>query len=283
MTINEALTKAAEKITRRDARLLLAAVMRQNQAFLIAHDKDFLTAAEQEKFAACVVRRAAGEPLQYIVGKQEFYNLEFEVNRDVLIPRPETEILVETAIEILEKQKNHNFCDIGTGTGCIAIAILKNLPAASAVAVDVSRKALKVAAGNARKHFVADRLILEKSDVFSAFDSKPSDFSLIVSNPPYVSETDSQFLPREVKDFEPHTALFSGADGLDVIKKLLCNAPQHLIKGGYLLFEIGYGQSETIIKLIDKNIWNLIKIRADLQKIPRVVVLQLKADKSFQK
>lgn len=282
-TIARSLLEAAEILqnnqvadARREAKLLLAFVLRQNQTYLIAHDDAVLSDEQRAQFFDLIARRANGEPTQYIVGRQEFYNLDFVVNPNVLIPRPETEILVEAALEILSPQSNQFFCDIGTGSGAIAVAIAKNLPDARGVAVDISPPALAVAKQNALLNQVENQLQFVESNVFDAFRIPHSAFRIILSNPPYVSSNDKPTLQREVVNYEPHNALFAGVDGFDVIKKLLSDAPQFLIENGFLLFEIGFGQGERIVDLIDKNTWKLIEIRRDLQNIERVVVLQKK-------
>ena len=287
-TIAQALRQAAANLqtdnpanARRDANLLLAFVLEKNLTYLIARDDDTLDDQTIRRFEQFVKRRAAGEPLQYILGRQEFFGLEFEVNENVLIPRPETELLVETALEILRDQELPTFCDVGTGSGCIAIAVAKNVENAGAVALDVSPNALQVARRNAERNNVTNQIQFLESDVFSVFNDSPftihrSPFSLVVSNPPYIPNADLPILQREVRQHEPHNALFAGADGLDVIRRLLTEAPAFLEKNGFLLFEIGFGQSGQIESLADKNVWKLREIRRDLQNIGRVVVLQKK-------
>lgn len=289
MTIAVALRQAARILptsvsidARRDARLLLGFVLDKDLSFLIARDEEQLTTAQQKRFFELIKRRTHGEPLQYILGKQEFYKLDFEVNQSVLIPRPETELLVEAALEILRKKQSPAFCDVGTGSGCISIAILKNAPQANCVALDISTAALEVAERNAARHNVQDRIEFVESNVFDSFQNpkfkiQNPKFSLIVSNPPYIPQTDELTLQREVRDYEPHKALFSGVDGLGVIRRLLADAEKFLAAdNGFLLFEIGFGQSEEIKFLIDENIWRLDKIIPDFQAIPRVVVLEKK-------
>ena len=284
-TIARALLEAAEILqnnqvndARREAKLLLMFVLRQNQTYLIAHDDEFLSDEQRARFFALIKRRADGEPAQYIIGSQEFYGLDFAVNPNVLIPRPETEILVAAALEIMQPQTDQFFCDIGTGSGAIAVAIAKNLPNSKGVAVDISPQALSVARQNAINNQVEAQLKFIESNVFSnpSLTIHNSQFTIILSNPPYISSGDAPDLQREVRDFEPHNALFAGADGFDVIKKLLTDAPQFLIENGFLLFEIGFGQAARIVELIDENVWKVIEIRPDLQSIERVVVLQKK-------
>jgi release factor glutamine methyltransferase len=257
---------------RMEAGSLLAHVLGRDRTFIIAHAQDPLTDEQMGSFRGFVGRRAQGEPLQYLTGRREFFKLEFEVTPDVLIPRPETEIIVETARELLRDEAQPLIADIGAGSGCIAISLLNELRAARAVATDISPAALRVARRNAERHGVNDRLTLQESDCFSALEPA-GQFSLIASNPPYVSDNQRNAMPREVL-YEPAAALFAGPDGLAVIRRLLRDAPLFLQRDGYLVFEIGFGQHEAVKNLIDRDVWKLLEIREDLQHIPRTVVLQ---------
>ena len=268
------LAEAAVTEPRREAGSLLAHVLGRDRSFIIAHADDPLTAEQREALQNLVERRTVGEPLQYIIAQQEFFKLGFEVTPDVLIPRPETELIVETALELLQNDPGPYFADIGTGSGCIAISMLNELPAARAIATDISRAALRVARRNAERHRVTDRLVLLESDGLSALDVNES-FSLIASNPPYVSEDEVKSVQREVS-YEPRAALAAGSDGLSVIRRLVREAPPFLRPGGYFVFEIGFGQSDAVERLVDQSAWKLVEIREDLQGIPRTFVLQKK-------
>ena len=257
---------------RREAGSLLAHVLGRDRSFIVAHADDFLTAEQSKALQGLVERRAGGEPVQYITAHQEFFKLDFEVTPDVLIPRPETELIVETALELLKDDPAPVFADIGTGSGCIGISLLRELHGARAIATDISPAALSVAQRNAERHGVADRLDLLESDCFSALDANAS-FTLIASNPPYVSEDELKTVPREVR-YEPRAALAAGSDGLSVIRRLLSEAPPFLRPGGYFVFEIGFGQREAVEQLVDRRVWKLLEIREDLQSIPRTFVLQ---------
>lgn len=301
-TIERALHDAADSFRssaiadpRREAATLLAATIERDRAYLFAHSDDALVPAALALFRERVARRKAGEPLQYITGHQEFYGLDFEVSPAVLIPRPETELIVETALELLgARSERHEdarqgdgsrrvegaqhaplICDVGTGSGCIAISVLHERREARAVAVDISADALAVAARNAARHSVNERITLVESDLFAALDPSMT-FDLIVSNPPYVAERDLADLQREVREHEPRRALTPGGDGLSVIRRLLADAPNFLAPCGHLVFEIGYDQSESVRQLIDPRVWTLTDVRRDLQGIPRTVVLELK-------
>ncbi len=269
---SNALRKAGVPEARREAGSLLAFVLDRDRTFILSHAEDPISDEQVTLYSEFVNSRAQGEPAQYITGRQEFYGLEFEVTPDVLIPRPETELLIETALKLIDGGSSVSLCDVGTGSGCIAITLLKNLPLAEAVALEISPAALAIATRNASRHGVTGRIELVLSDCFAALDSQS--FDLIVSNPPYVAEGAVATLQREVRDFEPRVALTAGADGLDVIRRLVGDAPQFLKRGGHLLFEIGFDQHAAVGKLIDSSIWELLDIHQDLQGIPRTVALR---------
>ncbi|HEY0544009.1 MAG TPA: peptide chain release factor N(5)-glutamine methyltransferase [Pyrinomonadaceae bacterium] len=281
-TIAQALVEAAQMLrragiaeARRDAGVMLAHLIGRDQPFLIAHAERELGAAEVARYRAAVERRAAGEPLQYITGHQEFFNLDFTVTPDVLIPRPDTELLVETALELADaNDERQAVCDVGTGTGCIIISILHERQQMRGVATDISQAALKVAARNAAQHGVASRLSLVATDCFEALSQSGVKFGLIVSNPPYVTEAAMPHLQREVREHEPRVALTPGGDGLSVIRRLLSESPNFLDAGGHLLMEIGYDQHEAVREMIDAQVWTLLDIHKDIQGIPRTVALR---------
>lgn len=258
---------------RREASSLLSFVLGKDRTFLISHAEDPVDDDSLGQLREFVERRATGEPLQYITGIQDFFGREFRVTPDVLIPRPETELLVEAALEVLGRDKPF-ICDVGTGSGCIAVTLLCEVRDARAVAVDKSSAALEVAKLNAVRQSVEDRAVFLVSDCFNALDPNEYQFDLIVSNPPYVSEAALAGLQREVRDHEPLVALSPGPDGLSVIRRLLSDAPAYLKTNGHLLMEIGFDQGETVQGLIDPTVWSLLEVRPDLQSIPRIVVLQ---------
>jgi release factor glutamine methyltransferase len=258
---------------RREAGSLLSFVLGKNRTFLISHAEDAIDDDSLNRLREFVERRAAGEPLQYLTGAQDFYGREFRVSPDVLIPRPETELLVEAALEVC-KAKDALICDVGTGSGCIAITLLCETPDARAVAVDKSAAALEIAKLNAAQHSVSERAAFVVSDCFDALDRNEYKFDLVVSNPPYVSEAALAGLQREVRDHEPLLALSPGPDGLSVIRRLLTEAPAYLKRNGHMLMEIGFDQGEAVRGLVDDAVWSLSEVRPDLQCIPRIVVLQ---------
>lgn len=274
--INEgarALDAAGIGEARKEAASLMSCALEADRAFVIAHAGDELDELRLQTFRSLITRRARREPLQYLTGHQEFFNLDFEVTPDVLIPRPETEIIVEAALNVCRNLQVPLIADIGTGSGCIVISLLHELGEARALATDLSLNALRVAQRNAKRHRVHDRLTLVQADGFAPARAGHQ-FSLIVSNPPYVTEDEFANLQPEVRDYEPRAALVSGADGLSHLRLLLRDAPTHLLRGGYFIFEIGFGQRDLVDRLIDQELWNVIEVRKDLQGIPRTFVLQ---------
>lgn len=269
------LEKAGVPEARREAGSLLAFLLGKDRTFLIAHAEDPLASEMLTRFRERVERRAGGEPLQYITGVQDFFGREFCVTPDVLIPRPETELLVEAAIEVSGgRDASISLCDIGTGSGCIAVTLLCEMEKARAVAIDKSAAALEIAKINSRHHAVEDRTEFGVSDCFNALDSRLYQFDLVASNPPYVSASMLSGLQREVRDHEPLVALSPGSDGLSVIRRLIHETPHFLKPKGHLLMEIGFDQGEAVTELVKETPWQLLEIRPDLQGIPRIVVLR---------
>jgi release factor glutamine methyltransferase len=258
---------------RREANSLLALALKKNKTFLIAHPEYELSGEEEQRFQDFLSRRASREPLQYIAGKQEFFGLDFEVNRNVLIPRPETELIVELAIEILQTKKNSMFCEVGIGSGCIAVSILHRIETARAIGLDVSHKALQIAARNAATHKVSNRLELKISDVFEVLENEK--FDLIVSNPPYIPSREIENLQAEVRDFEPIVALTDGNEGLSIIEKIIVESPKFLNEASFLLLEIGFGQADAAREMFAPKIWKTVDILPDLQDIPRTIKAQI--------
>lgn len=224
-----------------EAELLLAHLLHQPRAYLWAHPEAALTPQQAADYAAWVQRRAAGEPLPYITGQIEFFGLTFAVTPDVLIPRPETETLVETALDWLKAHPDAVAVDVGTGSGCIAVALTVHAPSLRLYATDISPAALQVARANAERHNVAERITFLEGDLLTPL---PEPLDLILSNPPYVADDEWDALPLSVQQ-EPRLALLSGADGLDAIRRLLAQAPTRLNPGGLLLVEIGERQGEA--------------------------------------
>ena len=277
MTLRQALTIAAQQLAasehlrvnaHRDAELLLLHTLQIPRITLIAYPNRELTTEEEILYESKLARRLKNEPIQYITGQQEFYGLPFKVTPAVLIPRPETEHLVEAVLACLPQDRSLRIADIGTGSGAIAIALAVHLPQARITAIDISPKAFDIARSNAKANSVVDRISFLQSDLLAAVvDEAP--FDAIVSNPPYIPEIDGPTLHPEVRDHEPHTALFSGTEGLDIYRRLIPQAHALLRPGGLIALEIGHGQREALKILL--NAWHDIRFIEDLQQIPRVV------------
>jgi release factor glutamine methyltransferase len=259
---------------RRESGSLLAHAIGRDRTFVVTHADEPLEAAVVESFRKLIERRAAGEPSQYLTGHQEFFKLDFEVTPDVLIPRPETELVVEIALELLKGNLDPFIADIGTGSGCIAISLLHELRDAHGIATDISAPALCVAQRNADRHGVTNRLIVIESDCFAKVNADRL-FSLIAANPPYIRDDEMGTLQCEV-GYEPRPALAGGPDGLDIVRRLLREAAPFLEKDGNLVFEIGFGQNALVEQLINREVWELTEMRPDLQGIARTVVLRKK-------
>lgn len=277
--IAETLRNAAEILRengivepRREVVSLLAFALGKDKTFLIAHDDYEISFEDNAKFQSFLSRRASREPLQYITGVQEFYRLDFFVTPDVLIPRPETELIVENAVEILREIENPRFCEVGAGSGCISVSILHESKTAAAMGLDISPRALEIARKNAEANGVSARFQLRHSNVFAALDNlKLEKFDLIVSNPPYIPFGDLSGLEPEVRDFEPQIALTDGGGGLSIIEKIIAESPGYLKPDGFLLLEIGYKQAAEVSRMFAPEIWRNVEILPDLQGIPRTV------------
>jgi release factor glutamine methyltransferase len=262
---------------RRDAEaLLLLALQRRlpdvNRAWLIAHQDDTVAPEAVSGLRAMLDRRIAGEPMQYISGEAEFRGLPFLVNRHVLIPRPETEHLVEKVVALAANFRGPRILDVGTGSGAIAISLAHECPAAVVTATDISRSALDLARQNAARLGFANRIRFLEGDLLTPVAGES--FDIVVSNPPYVPERDRAGLSVEVRDYEPAQALFAGEDGLAVFRLLIPAAFAALAPGGFLAMEIGFGQEFAIAALLAASRFTQIEFTADLQGIPRVASAQ---------
>jgi release factor glutamine methyltransferase len=244
------------------------------RSFIIAHPEYQPDAASASRYREYVARRAGGEPFHYIKGAKEFYGLDFIVSPAVLIPRPETEMLVDRAMGLLSALTRPRFCEVGVGSGCISIAILAHVPEARAVGLEVSAQAIDIARANADANGVSARFDLRRSDIFASLRDDER-FDLIVSNPPYIPAADLAGLQREVRDHEPRIALTDGADGLSIIRRLVDDAPRFLDPGGSLMFEFGMGQAEEVQAMFSPKLWRPAAVENDVQGIPRMVVADL--------
>jgi release factor glutamine methyltransferase len=268
------------------AELLLMHVLGRDRAWIYTHPEDALEPAAVDRYFALVTRRAAGEPTQYLTGKQEFWGLEFEVTPAVLIPRPETEHVVEVALERLGARGIKinmttglpspplEIADVGTGSGCIAVALAHELPHAEVVATDISAQALEVARRNASRHGLGDRVLFLQTDLLaSVYRANP--FDLIVSNPPYVARNESHQLPAEVREHEPTSALFGGPTGAEIYPRLVEQAASLLRHKGILVLELGYNSLDHVRPLLyGQPAWVNVSVTNDLAGIPRVIAAE---------
>lgn len=254
--------------TRLEALILLQACLNVNHAWLLTHESDTLDPNKHAEFQALLDRRLLGEPIAYILGKREFYGLEFRTTSATLIPRPDTETLVEAALEQIPLDKPCGVLDLGTGTGAIAIAIAKNRPLAEVTAVDASAAALAVAQENVQ-NLKASNVKCVLSNWFNALPSQT--FDVIVSNPPYIAEADPHLDQGDLR-FEPEGALVAGTDGLDCIRLIIKQAPQHLEPQGWVMLEHGYDQAEKVAGLMKAAGFGTISSVADLSGVVRVTL-----------
>jgi release factor glutamine methyltransferase len=257
---------------RLNAELLLMFALNCERSYLYAHPERALTAEEQSRFDEVIRERARGCPTQYITGHQEFCGLDLLVSPAVLIPRPETEHLVETVLELVKEYRfdgpgKLRMVDVGTGSGCIALSVASELPHIEIHACDISEEALEIARVNAARLTLGDKVLFRKSDLLSLYANQQFDF--VVSNPPYVGENEADKVQRQVREFEPKIAVFSGKEGMDIYRRLIPQAHNALRPGGWFVTEIGYSEEEKVRNLLAG--WADIQVTADLQGIPRVV------------
>jgi release factor glutamine methyltransferase len=276
------------------AELLLMHALGRDRTWLYTHPEYRLDRSTADAYLRLVARRAAGEPTQYLTGKQEFWDLEFEVTPAVLIPRPETEHVIEVALERLGKRgikinmktgtpsPTLRIADVGTGSGCLAVALAHELPHAEIVATDISAPALEVARRNAARHRVSGRIRFLQANLLESLlhesqikSHEPQFFDLMVSNPPYVAGNEAAALPIEVRNHEPHAALFGGPTGIEIYAQLIQQAGELLYPGGILVLELGYGSADAVRKMFHvEHRWANIGITNDLAGIPRVIAAE---------
>ena len=301
MQLKQALASAVERLDtadvgspRMNAEVLLMFVLGVNRAYLYAHPERELTVDEAARYEDVLAQRATGMPSQYITGHQEFWGLDFVVSPAVLIPRPETEHLVEAVLELARGIAHSKVVDVGTGSGCVALALAHELKDAEIYAVDVSAEALEIARANAARLQLEHRVrflqcnvlgpVLKPSaTVVPSEGSSPSrgtslsegnifrDFDFVVSNPPYVAFSEADKVQKSVFEYEPRMAVFAGEDGLDVIRLLIEQAHDALKPGGWLALEIGFSMRDVVVNLLSPTMWDDIRVLPDLQGIPRVI------------
>jgi release factor glutamine methyltransferase len=265
-TLADTISKLGSAEATLEARILLQQVLNVNHAWLIAHADDTLTPEQYAAFDALLQRRLNGEPIAHILGEREFFGLPLKVTADTLIPRPDTETLVEQALQTIPEQAVCQVLDLGTGTGAIALAIAKYRPQATVTAVDASKAALAVATENAN-NLGLNNVSFQYSDWFSQLQVQR--FDMIVSNPPYIAENDPHLSQGDVR-FEPKSALTSGADGLDDIRHIVSHAAHYLKPNGWLLLEHGYDQAQAVAELLTQANFTHIGHALDLAGIQRV-------------
>jgi len=287
VTIIEAIHNAANRMSaagitnaRLDAEVLLAHIIKKDRVRLITHRDEVLDDKEQRDFAEAIQRRTRREPLQYIIGNQEFWGLEFIVTPDVLIPRPETEFIIEAALKIVQdRNRPVRIIDLCTGSGCIAVSLAKELAAARVIATDASEKALDVARENSRRHGVSERIRFLPGDLFVPLEELDlrGQVDILASNPPYVQAGDLAALQPEVRDYEPRMALIAGPEGTEIAIKIIRTAPEYLNQNGALIMEMGMGQSGALTRAVEAtNAYAKPKIVKDLAGIERVIMARRK-------
>lgn len=255
-----------------DAEVLARHALGWDRARFLTHVREPVPPDLDPRFEQLLARRLAREPVAYIVGHREFWGREFEVTGDVLVPRPETELIIEETLEDARtRQPFRTIVDVGTGSGCLAVTLAVEFESAGVYATDVSAAALAVAARNAARHGVADRIVFLECDVLDRFTGTAD---LIVANPPYVPSSEADRLQPEVTQYEPHAALFGGDDGLEIMRRLLSSASTRLAADGLLVVEFGFGQETDVRRIAECGGWRVVRIRADLQGMARTAVLR---------
>jgi release factor glutamine methyltransferase len=283
VTLAEAINNAANLLStagianaRLDAEVLLSHIIMKDRVWLITHRDDVLDDNHQRDFADVIQRRTRREPLQHIVGNQEFWGIEFKVSPDVLIPRPETEFIIEAALAIVQDRNTLvRIIDLCTGSGCIAVSLAKELTAARIIATDASEKALAVARENTRRHGVSEQIRFLLGDLFAPLEELDlrGQIDIIVSNPPYVQAGELSTLQPEVRDYEPEMALISGPEGTEMAKRIIQRAPEYLKKNGALIMEMGLGQAKALTRMVEATgAYGNRELLKDLAGIERVLV-----------
>ena len=254
---------------RLDSELLLSKALNKTREHILTNLNFTIKQNDFHKFRRLLLRRKIKEPIAYIFKQKEFWKYSFMVNRDVLIPRPETEIIIEEILKLTNKQSSKYFLDVGTGSGCIILSILKERPKSVGTAIDISKKALNVAISNAKMHHLENKINFKNIDIDKFIDNK---YDFIISNPPYINNINFKRLECNVKQFEPTVALKAGLDGLEIINKLIFKSRKLLKVNGKLIFEIGENQENKVINLLMKNKFYINKVCKDFRSLPRVII-----------
>ena len=252
-----------------DSELLLSKVIRKDRKFILLNPDKELNQNDQFNFENLIIKRSKGKPLAYLTGRKSFWNYDFKINEKVLIPRPDTEIIIEQVLNIYKNKDNVNFLEVGIGSGCIALSILKEKKSFLATGIDLSKDCIEISRFNANKLGVNNRIRLFKSDVDNLIFRK---YDLIISNPPYINKLDLNKLDNEVKNYEPKLALNGGLGGLSVIRKVIKKSSKLIKINGKLILEIGYDQREAVIKMLNENNFYVDKTLKDLAKNDRCII-----------
>jgi release factor glutamine methyltransferase len=287
--LSEAITEGAARLehssvaeARRTAGVLLCHLLEIERTHLLTRSNESISQPNYELFLGLVDRRAAGEPLQYITGHQEFYGLDFIVTPDVLIPRPETEFLVERVLKLIEESKQSSplIVDVGSGSGCIAVSVAVNATHTRVLATDASQSSLDIAMKNAATHGVRDRIEFLAGDLLAPLAGRDLEgaVDILATNPPYVNARSVDRLQPEVRDWEPRTALLGGPEGLDFYRRLFEDTFVYLKPDGFMVIEIGYDQFAAIEELSAAYSWEILDVTRDLQDIPRTLTLRKASD-----
>ena len=276
MNIERAIKKACKELKKNkissallDSELLLSKVIKKDREFILLNLDKKLEQSDQKSFKDLIIKRSKGKPLAYLTGVKSFWNYDFKVNEKVLIPRPDSEIIIEQVLDIYKNKNNLNFLEVGIGSGCISLSILKEKKSFLATGIDLSQDCIKISRLNANKLGVENRIKLLKSDVDNLIFRK---YDLIVSNPPYIKKFDLNKLDREVKNYEPNLALDGGLEGLSVIRKVIKKTSELIKIGGKLILEIGYDQREPVKKMLINNNFYINRVLKDLAKNDRCII-----------
>tara|TARA_B100000989_G_C19435616_1_gene424987 strand:- start:113 stop:955 length:843 start_codon:yes stop_codon:yes gene_type:complete len=263
------LKKANIRLPLLDSEILLSKVIKKDRKFILLNLDSELNQNDQDYFKDLILQRSKGKPLAYLIGIKSFWKYDFEVSDKVLIPRPETEIIIEQVLKIYKNKNDLNFLEVGVGSGCIALSILKEKKAFTAMGIDLSQDSIKICTYNANKLGVSDRIRLLKSDVDNLIFGK---YDLLISNPPYIKMLDLKKLDKDVINYEPKLALDGGLDGLSVIKKIIKKSSNLLKTHGKLILEIGYDQREPVKKMLNESNFYINEILKDLAKNDRCII-----------
>tara|TARA_B100000242_G_scaffold281944_1_gene242759 strand:+ start:472 stop:1317 length:846 start_codon:yes stop_codon:yes gene_type:complete len=266
---NKILKTSNIKSYRLDSEIILSKVINKPREYLLTNLRNNIDQKNFNNFLGFLKRRKKNEPIAYIFGEKEFWKNSFLVNKHVLIPRPETELIIEEVLKLTEKNSSKRFLDVGTGSGCLALSLIKERPQSYFTAIDISKNAINIAKINAKMHHLENKIKFVNIDIDKFKDNK---YDFIVSNPPYINEINLKRLDKNVVCYEPLQALRAGKDGLNTIKKLIFKSKKLLRKNGKLIFEIGEKQKYMITELLLKNRFYINKIRNDLKCYPRVII-----------